>query len=194
MSFPRPKAFYIWRPLKADGTNMGFGKDKKGVMIKITDMITLLTLGSRINVKQDNPLAMSDSFRSLKIEGRAHIEGATLVDGDGPVGLYLVSTDLSNAEIAEAINADGPVSRQDTVTEDTVMRPVFYLGQIQFAPSNAGRGDKLMEFSKKIRWTWGDGGTGGSFGISAFNLGTGALTMGAVCIVDATLFGIWVGA
>ncbi len=173
---------------------MGFGKDKKGVIVRNTDIITLGTLAAVTALKQDNALAMTDSLRILKTEGRAHIEGSTLVEGDGPIGLYLVSTDLSNAEIAAAINSDGPVSRQDTVQEDLSMRPVYKLGELEFAPHTAASKQAILEWSRTIRWTFGDGGSGGSFGIVAFNYGSNALTTGGIVRFTATHFGVWVGA
>ncbi len=175
---------------------MGFGKDGKGVIINQSDTISLLTLASNSVEIQDNPLVMTDSFRMLKTEGSATITGATLVDGDGPIDLYLVSTDLSATEIAAAITVDGPVSREDRVADEVATRPVFKLTEkpISFRPPAAGGDMPDFSWSRKVRWTFGDGGSTGSFGIAAFNLGSGSLTTGASLRMIVRHYGVWVGA
>ncbi len=175
---------------------MGFGKDGKGVMIRNTDTITLLTLGSLAVEIQDSPLVMSDSFRMLKTEGSYSLECATFIAGDGPIDLYLVSTALTAVEIAAAIAADGPLSREDTVLANTAMRPVFKLtdSPIPFRPPAVTADEPIGAWSRPMRWTYGDGGSTGSFGVAAFNLGMSALTTGGQVRFTAIHYGVWVGA
>ncbi len=171
---------------------MGFGKDRKGVIFRQNDEITLLTLGSGSVLTQDNVPATSDSLRIIKSEGSASVSGATLVEGDGPIALYLASNDLTVAEIAAVINPAGggaPLNRDDIVGNDVTMRPVYYLGHMEFVPIGVG-GSVMMEWSRTIRWTFGDS-TG--FAIVAFNEGS-ALTTGGKVSFSHRAFGVWVGA
>ncbi len=171
---------------------MGFGKDKKGVIFRQIDTIVLLTLASGVVVKQNNPPAMTDSFRMLKSEGTAQMLGATFVQDDGPVDIWLASDDLSEAEIAIVFGdtAGFPLSRGDIGGSDAAMRPVFYLGTLDFVPGNLGQ-KVVMEWSRTIRWTFDDS---AGFVIVAVNRGSGALTTGGQVGLQHTAFGVWVGA
>ncbi len=172
---------------------MGFGKDGKGVIFRQRDLVTLLTLGPSVVVKQDNVPAITDSFRVIKSEGIAHIEGATLVDGDGPLEVWLVSDDLGLTEIAEAIavTAGVPLSREDRVGNERAMRPVFFLGFLEFTGEVAGANNRVFTWDRTIRWTFGDS---VSFAIVAINRGSGALTTGGSIRFYHTAYGVWVGA
>lgn len=171
---------------------MGFGADGKGVIFRQLDVVTLLTLAAVTMLKQDNPPAMTDSFRMLKSEGHGTLEGGAQVQGDGPIEIYLASDDLSVAEIAAVLGdvAGFPLARDDIGGSQVALRPVFYLTQVPFTDGNGGK-DIDFEWSKPIRWTWGD--TAG-FTIAAFNRGSGSLTTGGILRFQHTAFGLWVGA
>ncbi len=171
---------------------MGFGKDKKGVIFRQRDVITLLALGGQTVVKQDNPPAVVDSMRIIKSEGVASVRGATLVEGDGPIELWLISDELTVAEVAEALGAQAgiPLHRSDRVGEERAMRPTFYLGVLEFVPIGLG-GKVVLEWSKTIRWTFGDE---AGFAIAALNRGNDALTTGGAIDLYHTAYGVWVGA
>jgi len=171
---------------------MGFGKDKKGVIFRQRDAITLLTLGGQTALKQNNPPAVVDSFRMIKSEGACSIRNGTLVEDDGPVELWLASDDLSVGEIAEAIAAGSgiPLNRGDVTGNEQALRPVWYLGALEFAPK--GVGAKVMfEWSRTIRWTFSDE---TAFTLVAVNRGSSALTTGGSLDFFHTAFGVWVGA
>ncbi len=172
---------------------MGFGKDGKGVIFRQRDTITLLTLAAQTALKQNNPPAIVDSLRILKTEGVASIRGATSVDGDGPIELWLVSDDLTVAEITEAIavSAGIPLSREDRVGNERAMRPVFYLCTLQFMAGGNAEADQIVEWSRNIRWTFGDE---ASFSIVALNRGNSPLTTGGSVDLYHQAFGVWVGA
>ncbi len=171
---------------------MGFGKDGKGVIFRQHDVITLLTLGARGVVKQDNPPAVVDSFRMIKSEGTASMRSATLDESDGPIEIWLVSDDLSPTEIAECISvgAGVPLSREDRVGNEVATRPCFYLGVLEFVPIGVG-GRVVIEWAKTIRWTFGDT---TSFSLCAYNLGISALVTGGLISLRHTAYGVWVGA
>jgi hypothetical protein len=170
---------------------MGFGKDGKGVIHRQRDSIVLGGLGTAVAIKQATPPPVTDSFRMLKSEGTASIENATLVEGDGPVEIWLCSDDLSVAEIAAAISvtAGAPTARDDIIGNELALRPVFYLGALEFVPIGVG-GKTIFEWSKTIRWTFGDG---TSWALVAFNLGS-TLTTGGTVRFHHTAYGVWVGA
>ncbi len=171
---------------------MGFGKDKKGVIFRQRGSITLGTLASVTAVKQNSVPAVTDSFRMIKSEGKASLEGATFVDLDGPVELWLCSDDLSVAEIAECISAGAgqPLSREDIIGTEQANRPCYYLGQVEFALQGGSDPMGYIEWAKTIRWTFGDG---TAFTLMAFNAGA-ALTAGGVLRFFHQAYGVWVGA
>lgn len=171
---------------------MGFGKDGLGVLFRQQDTISLTTLAPATVRAQSNPPAVIDSLRIIKSEGYAHIEGATFVDGDGPLALYLASGDLSTTEVAEAIEttAGQPLRRDDLIGDEQALRPVYYLGMIENSVADNGA-RKMMEWSWNIRWTFGEA---NAFTIVAVNVGSGALTTGGTIRFHHTAFGVWVGA
>ncbi len=170
---------------------MGFGKDGKGVIFRQRDSLGLTTLAANTFRKQDNPPTVTDNFRVIKSEGFGHIDGATFVDTDGPLGVFLVSDDLSTAEILEAYQTAGaPLNRGDVVGSAQAERPIYYLGLIKFSPADNGV-KNWIEWSKTIRWTF-NGAT--NFAIAVVNIGSGALTTGGSFRFYHTAFGVWVGA
>ncbi len=172
---------------------MGFGKDKKGVIFRQRNQFSLSTLASLAALKQDSPPAMTDSFRMLKSTGMAKLQNATFVEDDGPLELWLCSDDLSVAEIVETIvqAAGQPLTRDSVVGEAQSLRPCFYLGVIPFVVGSGESGANILEWSKTIRWTFGDS-TG--FTLVVLNAGSSALTTGATIRFHHTAFGVWVGA
>ncbi len=174
-------------------TSMGFGKDGKGVIFRQRTSITLGTLAAFTVVKQQNTPALVDSLRIIKSEGVASMSGAALVEGDGPIELWLVNDDLSITEIAEAIvsTAGQPLSREDRIGNERSMRAVFYLLTLPFVAGAAGSNELIHEWERTIRWTFGDE---SAFSIVAINAGSGALTTGGRVDFYHTAYGVWVGA
>ncbi len=171
---------------------MGFGKDKKGVIFRQQDLVSLGTLATLTVKKQANPPSMTDSFRMIKSEGRGSLEFAVQVEGDGPLELYLASDDLTEAEIATALGDSSgfPLSRGDIGGSDVAMRPIFYLGQVPFEAGDGGK-SIAIEWSKTVRWTFDDS---AGFTLALLNRGSGALTTGGFFRFQHTAFGVWVGA
>ncbi len=172
---------------------MGFGPDGEGVIFRQADQIILGTLAANTSIKQTNDPAMTDSFRMIKSEGSVSMQGATKVEGDGPIELWLVSDELTITEIDECIGSlvGQPLARNANQEAAQAMRPCFYLGLMENAPIGVG-GKTWMEWSKTIRWTYGRAGI--SFAIAARNAGTGALTASGFVNFRHTAFGVWVGA
>ncbi len=177
---------------------MGFGKDKKGAIIREADVISLGTLANASAVKQTSPLAITDDFRIIKSEYAAALTVLGAVD-DLPIHLYLVNDDLSVADIASAIVAQGPLNRSDRDRDEAAMRFVKYIGSFMARDSAPvvggdypllGPQGQQGQVSETIRWTFSKG-TGWS--LAAFNNSGGALVTGAVVRFVATHYGVWVG-
>ncbi len=168
---------------------MGFGKDGKGVIIREANEITLGALASRAAVKNDAGLALTDDFRMLRSEIRWAIEGATQVDGDGPIALGIANDILSVAEIAACLNVDGPLGPNDRPTAELAERGVFLFGEpIAFKPTSAGdETEGVMEL--KQRWTYNNPAGWAFFG---YNMGSGALTTGGIIRLNMIHYGVWV--
>ncbi len=167
---------------------MGFGKDGKGVIIHLDAGPTgLSTLASKAAV-QVAALPVTEDFRALKIE--AHWTGGAFTGDDDKVLLGIADGELSAAEIAECINADGPLDRNDNLTRERAERPVWLLEGI--LPSIDGgttivTGYAYTEWTK--RWTFSNP-EGLQFFV--YNPDTDALTTGAGVSVTATIYGVWV--
>ncbi len=169
---------------------MGFGKDGKGAIITQKDLITLGTLNAATAIKQATGIAIEDSFRLIKMEIAAMMTGFTA--GEGPIHLYCVNDELSVAEIAEAINAAGPVNRNDRLAQERAERAVFLLGSFgATAAAEELHGADGQEFvvNKTIRWTFNNP---EGWSIVAFNDSGATLTTGAVIRFVAKYFGVWV--
>ncbi len=175
---------------------MGFGKDGKGVIIKEAATQPLLTLASNTGLflASGNVVGvlLKTRFRHLKVEYSAVISGAAVIDGDGPIDLYLVDGDLTVAEAEQAIEMAGPLSANDVVLAAQAMRWVKYMGQIWFVEQTANAENPHLrdaELQRVTRWTFGiDKG----WRWFAYNTGSGALTTGATIKVTAKHFGVWV--
>jgi len=169
---------------------MGFGKEKKGVMIREKTSITLGTLASVAAVLQDNVKTFEEDFRMLKHEVFLHLKGGTFVEGDGPIVVGIASGDLAVAEIAEAMVTDGPFGRDQRVEDERATRPVWGLYMLEFVPTSGSQDNRWIQMAtgKKPRWSFSnpDG-----FNWFAFNMGSGALTTGGVIELLATYFGLW---
>ncbi len=171
---------------------MGFGKDGKGEIITDFDVVTLGTLADNTALKQDNPLVIGDDFRVIKLELAA--DWRAVATGDGPVALYFADDEMSTAEIQEAVDANGPLNRNDRERMEQATRPVFLLGIFpEFKTGHPtllhGAEGQVGTINKTIRWTFSnpEGWT-----IVAINRTGGALTTGGIISLSAKFFGVWV--
>ncbi len=172
---------------------MGFGKDGKGVIITEQRSQALTTLAAGAALFVGTKLAMTDDFRMLKTELEALLIGGTAGDVEGLV-IGLIDADLSPAEVAAAILANGPLDANDSVTADLAMRPVWLIGALETNfDGTAGRfkgrqgNSPMMEHNPK--WTF-SAAKGWQFFI--FNDTGSALTTGSTVQILAKNFGVWV--
>ncbi len=140
---------------------MGFGKDGKGAILRESSSIDLGTLGAVTAIKADAALVLGDDFRLLKSEMMFTLE-RDLGGTDEAVLIGICDNELSVAEIAEALSANGPLDRNDNLASERAMRPVWIVAQFrstaqQNLPNNSlpviHKG-KPWIFSNPEGWTW----------------------------------------
>ncbi len=172
---------------------MGFGKDGKGQILRETVTITVGALAARGVVKHTGGVALdTTSFRILKSE--YFIVTATPFQADLDQLIFgFANGALSTAQIAAAIEADGPDDRNDPDKEET-MRAVWLLAHVLEGELAAPAGipqplNNGLPLIFKPRWTFTP--TEGWDWI-AYNPLDGAITTGAVFNIVATHFGVWV--
>ncbi len=172
---------------------MGFGKDGTGVIIRDNDQITLGALNANAAIKQANPLVLAEDFRVLKSEHFLTMESATFVAGDGPIVVGIANNELTAAEIAECLNTDGPLNRNDRGNTENAMRAVFPFIQLDFIQKSSAGGATEINLGKAVvdthRWTYSDP---EGFTLFAFNHGGSALTTGGILRNLSTYYGVWV--
>lgn len=139
---------------------MGFGKDGTGVIIRYRDNNDSLDSLAAGTVVKSNALTMTEKFRLISIkEFFFSVQGLT---GDESVHVGIASNELSVAEIKDAIEAQGPVGRDDYGAMADAELPVWILGQYSAkdgsAPAAATIGGNNVPIEKTIRWTFGDSG------------------------------------
>ncbi len=171
---------------------MGFGKDGKGVIIRDNDQITLGALNANAAIKQANPLVLAEDFRMLKSEHFLTMESGTFVAGDGPIVVGVANGELSVTEIAECLNTDGPLNRNDRANQESAERAVFPFCQLDFIEKAVGGVEVLNQglpvvFKKPWTYSNPEGWT-----LFAFNHGGSALTTGAILRNLSTYYGVWV--
>ncbi len=170
---------------------MGFGKQNTGVILRHRGNITLTTLATIAAKKADSTLTLTEDFRLIK-----SMITATLTDftgGEGPILLGLADNELSEAEIAECINAAGPLDRNDNLARERAERPVWIIGQFDGAAADGVVNDGQMIDTVKQKsvpsWTFSNP---EGFTLFAFNNSAALLTTGAEVRFQSTYYGVWV--
>ncbi len=170
---------------------MGFGKGGTGAIIKERTSVALGTLNQNVATKIDGAsVVLAEDFRILKSEVFCKISGLTAGEGGG-LHLGIANDELSVAEIAEAINLSGPVSRNDALQSERAERAVWIISALdEIEAGSVGRfhgrdGGPMIEWKK--RWSFFD-----PQGWIFFIWNEDAdLTTGATARVVATHYGVW---
>ncbi len=170
---------------------MGFGKNGTGVIIREDTSFALGTIANKAAV-QGTALAIVEDFRMLKSEVFAVVTGLTANEGEGLL-IGIANGELSAAEVGEAINAGGPLNRNDAVRTERSLRFCNLFGAIQLDNTTNIEGRFRGEYGSpmmiiKPRWTFSDP-EGWHFFV--YNQGL-ALTTGATLRLNATNYGVWV--
>ncbi len=170
--------------------SMGFGKDGRGVILRTNEQQTLLTLADGAVKKISSDIVITEDFRMLKAEILAFIDGLTTQEVHG-LYLGIANGELSETEIAEAINADGPTDRNDRLPQERAERAVWLISRFQtdgFTDLFAFVDDDGAPAIWKKRWTFSNG-DGWSYFV--FNNTGSALTTGANVRLLSTMYGVW---
>lgn len=133
---------------------------------------------------------LAEDFRITKSE--IFVNPEFTADGEGAVLFGLADGDLSDAEIEECLEADGPQDSNDRIGKEKAERPVYPI--LMFPTQQAASGvpkhtdGKPVEWKK--RWTFQNG---KGWRWWAYNLDqSAALTTGSLIRVFATHYGVWV--
>ncbi len=165
---------------------MGFGKNNTGAILRSKESIALGTLNVDTAIKLGSGITISEDFRLLKIEVWAHIDGLTAGEGDGLM-IGIANGELTVAEIAEALLADGPSDRNDRVKTERAERFVKIFGSLNdlqhlFRGENGGH-----MLIVKPRWTFSNP---EGWDLFIFNNGV-QFTTGATAKLIVTFYGLW---
>jgi len=172
---------------------MGFGKDNKGAIIRETIQDEALAgLSAHDAVKFAGPVITED-FRLLKTEVVAMVNALTQGQGEGMI-FGIANGELTAAEIEEAIEANGPLDRNDRQGQERSERNVKILG-VSRLDGTSTQTEKQFEnvdggliMVSKHRWTYSNP-EGWAWFI--YNPG-GTLTTGSTLQLSATHYGVWV--
>ncbi len=172
---------------------MGFGKDKKGVIIRHRVDESLGALADRFSeILADEKLALEEDFRMINLEIAGSIEMVSDAGVHGSL-LGIANGALSTTEIVECIAAQGPLGPSDRQRSENAERFVKILGS--FAVNGNGALESSLIgpdggpfFRKNIRWTFTN-----TDGWNLFVFNNTGVTMGSGNIVNLviTYFGVW---
>lgn len=167
---------------------MGFGKDGDGAIIYENVQIALSTLADSAAIKQTSGgvgSSLEEDFRVFKTEYDIHIEGGADEDF---VTIGICDNELSVTEIAETLNLNGPVDRNDRDSVEKSERAVFEFGH------KRGAGDDGEKFVPRMSHSWGKGWTFSDtdgWAWFAYNDSGAALPTGTIIRIRAKHFGKW---
>ncbi len=171
---------------------MGFGKDGTGVMIRENNSLALGALAAA-DLISFPAIAVTEDFRMLKSESIAFVAGLTAGEGIGLI-FGLADGELSDAEIEEALEVNGPLDRNDRLNYERATRPVWPLSTFQIVDGGGlaqqfigSNGGPFVEWKK--RWTFS---SPEGFKFWIYNDAGTPLTTGATARVLATHYGVWV--
>ncbi len=170
---------------------MGFGKDGRGSILVEEFSTGVGALAVQTGVRIASGLVIEEDFRMIKTTLSLVLFGFTTGQGNG-LKLFIVNGNLTQAEIEEAVEANGPLDRNDRTLQERSERFVKALGMVeQFSPTGVvatcrnKEGGPMIE--ETIRWTFSD-----TDGWAWFLYNTGAtLTTGATVVLQAKHFGVW---
>ncbi len=170
-----------------------------GSIITEVQTIALSTLADQAAIKYTQ-LTLEEDFRILKSEIFAGFNEADEDDNLSGLLFGIANNNLTVAQIAEAITAQGPLGRDSVTPKEHANRWVKVLSQAITLPQGAsnaqtgiqgiwpGEGGSPM-ITSKDRWTYSDP-DGWCFFV--FNNTGSALATGAKARLTAKHFGVWV--
>ncbi len=176
------------------------GKKKfDGTIIREIQTVSLGTLADQAVIKLTS-LTLGEDFRILKSEITAGIVGFDDDSRMSGIILGIANNELTVAQIAEALQVNGPLNRNDSQGHERGSRWVKVLSQarLETRSPNAATGVTDLIFpgegnspiiESKDRWTYSDP-EGWCFFV--LNNTGSVMVTGAQCRLLATHFGMWV--
>ncbi len=131
--------------------------------------------------KQDG--SRDQGFRFTRIEWKASV--SHLVAAEGPLLIGLGGPDLVVSEIEEALESD-PQGGNDSPQMEQSMRPFWPLAL--FIADSAGGGHSVQQGVLKMGWSFPEH---SNMDFWIYNMGSGALTSGAIADLYMKCFGVW---
>ncbi len=172
---------------------MGFGKQNTGVIIRESDNVALGAFADG-DVALLSGITPTEDFRMMKTEIVAILRGLTAGEGVG-IQLGITNGELSQTEVEECLDIDGPLDRNDRNGEEKANRFVKTIG----ATGKIGASDTsspILDLHTgapvvvaRPNWTFSNP-EGWNF--FAQNAGGLALTTGSTIQLQATHYGVWV--
>ncbi len=172
---------------------MGFGKDGKGAILRDTVAISAGTLAQGVAVIGGG-LGLQEDFRILKTEVVAGIVAMTEGQGQGLL-LGIANGDLTIAQIAECLDANGPIGPSDRLQTERTERSCHVVGVLN--PSTDNVTAELFKdkhtgapfIVDKFPWTYSDDDSWQWF---VFNPSPSGLTTGATVYINGLHYRVWV--
>ncbi len=161
-------------------------------ILRTQESEAILTLAANTALKiEAGQLTITEDFRMARAEVAAHIEGLTATEGSG-VMFGICNGELTEAEIAECLVADGPTNPTDRLGVERAGRFVRILSQSEITETDTttifknDTGGPLIK--EKVNWTFTD--TNG-WDWFIYNDGPGAFQTGATVRLLSTIYGGW---
>ncbi len=141
----------------------------------------------------DGPV-MTEDFRILKSQITAGFTGGDAGEGEG-LQLYLCNGELSLTESIAPLTLNGPLDRNDRLSEEVATRQVHLVGAVGANPDPAAVEMRFVNehggpvIKDKFRWTYSNP---EGWHWLVFNASPASVATGATFWISATHFGVWV--
>ena len=147
--------------------------------------ISLLTLADVTVLVQDSQIALQQDYQHISADYEVSLRGHTA--GEGPITIGVSSTELTVAEIKEAIVA-APQSQTDFPAVEHAKRPVRIVGSFPGLST-----DEVLNDGRAFRVRFHQQIPAGKNlpNLFAFNRSGGPLTTGAIILATAKHYGLW---
>ncbi len=158
---------------------------RKGfVALPFEASITLDTLADNTVIKA-NTITFGEDIFVLSVDGVWSIRGQTA--NEGPISVGYAHSDLSVAEIKEALDAS-LTDPDDIIAKERTRRPVRRVGSFRSNLNNSEVLDDGKVIRTKIKFSVGDS---HSLAFYAQNRSGGVLTTGAIILLEGVIYGRW---
>ncbi len=152
---------------------------------EIDEGFGLSTLASRTLLGADFDNTVSERTLVSSIVASYSLEGLVSVADDGPIAVYISHSDYTDAERQAVIDATQSWDEGDLIGQEVAKRKMRHIGTFKKVVDASGVAALVLNDGKpiktKLNWILT---TGMTLNVSAFNLGSDALTTGATLFVQ----------